>query len=573
MSTSLGLNVSAGVFFFLAILFLALSTTFIILFLEECRTGDRHRQRHAEAQASSKVFKALGHLLDPPMHKMDFVALVYETDRLSTTLNLVQMLQHHSYPYKLLGMGDKWEGWFGRYLAHSAYINTLPDDTFVLMLDGRDTVINLNYAEFRRRAVGLLKSKGTTVCFGAETNLFMGFNFPPTCTPESSEKVPVRLVPLSYLNTNEHEIPTYDKLLRFLRSRVDSKGMFPNYGICFGTAAGLKQLFRDMALRPGEDDQGIVIKLWYETKSYISIDFDNEIFESILATQGHTLRWDWNARAFMNQNNTFPSIIHFPGKNEYYKGIAYQALSSIGHSVVVGHKPENICKILCCNLPSPPQIQVVISRYMEDLSWVDDLFYSEDIIIYNKGSPLKGTIPLQNRGRDFHSYFFHIVENFSTLADITFFVPGSAFKDTEKRRRMLRVLKIARTTRNSVILCSPLKTDIGVALKDFQISTYVATNAQNKKANPEGYLRPAAHRPFGNWFRHKFSLRPTTKYESCKGIMAIHKQHIQQHGIEVYRQLCRDLEDHSNPEDLHYIERAVPAIFAPIPEACYLPYY
>ena len=140
----------------------------------------------------------------------------------------------------------------------------------------------------------------------------------------------------------------------------------------------------------------------------------------------------------------------------------------------------------------------VMSRYMEDLSWVDDLFYSEDIIIYNKGSPLKGTTPLQNIGRDFHSYFFHIAENFSTLVDITIFVPGSTFDGTQKRARILRVLEILRRTRNSVILCSPLKVDIGLTLKDFQISTYMATNAQIKKANPEDYLMPAAHRPFGN---------------------------------------------------------------------------
>ena len=301
----------------MAIIFLALFMTFIILFLVECRTGDRHRKRkHAETlSVSKKAFTAFGHLLDPPLdsHKMDFVTLVYETDLRSTTLNLVQMLHYHSYPYKILGIGDKWEGWFGRYLAHSTYIDTLPDDTFVLMLDGRDTVINLNYVEFRRRAVRMLKSKGTTVCFGAEVNLFMGFLFPLTCTPESSKKVPVRVVPTSYLNTNENEFTTYDQLLRFLRSRVDSKGMFPNYGMCFGTAAGLKQLFRDMALCPGEDDQGIAIKLWYETQSYISIDFDNEIFENVLETQGHPLRWDWNARAFRNQKNTIPPILHFPG--------------------------------------------------------------------------------------------------------------------------------------------------------------------------------------------------------------------------------------------------------------------
>ena len=44
--------------------------------------------------------------------------------------------------------------------------------------------------------------------------------------------------------------------------------------------------------------------------------------------------------------------------------------------------------------------------------------------------------------------------------------------------------------------------------------------------------------------------------------------HIQQHPVEYYKRLRAMLENHSNPEVGHYIERAWGAIFWPYPSEC-----
>ena len=47
-------------------------------------------------------------------------------------------------------------------------------------------------------------------------------------------------------------------------------------------------------------------------------------------------------------------------------------------------------------------VDVVIARYNEDLSWVDNIrekYPEYNIIIYNKGSHIPNSIPLLNVGR------------------------------------------------------------------------------------------------------------------------------------------------------------------------------
>jgi len=505
-----------------------------------------------------------------PGDNPDFVVVIYESERYSNTRNLIRLLKHHGYPFKVLGLGERWNGWYGRNLAHKTYIETLSDETFVLFLDGRDVVANIGYAKFRQRAIELFERKGRKIIMGAENTLWMGFMFPEIGTPESFEKIDPRFVPATY-NLHHDVNPTYNQLIQYMYSIKHSNGMFPNYGMSFGTVGLFKKMFEAMGLGPGEDDQGAAIKLWTDPEYIISIDFEEILFLNLLPREGHQLRWDWGDREFKRyQKNSVPSFIHFPARNHYYQDIVHQSLNITNSLTTFGRSPKSGCIYNCCRILSYPSIQVVVSRYAEDVSWTKDLFYSEEVVIYNKGSPLTGTIPLPNLGRDFHTYFFHIVENYSNLADITFFVPGSAFSEPGRQSKMRRVLNTVRKTRTSAIVCYPTKNDIGVEFNDFKIDQYAASNAQNFKSNPETYLRPAKYRPFGNWYKNKFPVRPETKFVAYSGIFAIHKQHIQQHGIEIYRELCRDLQDHTNPEDLHYIERAVPAIFSPLPTSCYL---
>lgn len=76
-------------------------------------------------------------------------------------------------------------------------------------------------------------------------------------------------------------------------------------------------------------------------------------------------------------------------------------------------------------------IDVVVARYNEDVSWLDNVT-SARIIIYNKGNPLQSkhivrNIPNHPTGREADTYLHHIIEYYEELAETTWFVQGNPF--------------------------------------------------------------------------------------------------------------------------------------------------
>lgn len=70
---------------------------------------------------------------------------------------------------------------------------------------------------------------------------------------------------------------------------------------------------------------------------------------------------------------------------------------------------------------------IVVSRYNEPLEWTKQFL---NIIIYNKGTPLTNDfnqITLKNVGREGHTYYKHIYDNYNNLADYTIFLQGNPF--------------------------------------------------------------------------------------------------------------------------------------------------
>jgi len=75
-------------------------------------------------------------------------------------------------------------------------------------------------------------------------------------------------------------------------------------------------------------------------------------------------------------------------------------------------------------------IKVVISRYNENIEWTEKI---ENVIIYNKGDNIntKHEIKqLPNIGREGHSIFYHIYENYNSLDDFTVFLQGNPFDNS-----------------------------------------------------------------------------------------------------------------------------------------------
>lgn len=71
---------------------------------------------------------------------------------------------------------------------------------------------------------------------------------------------------------------------------------------------------------------------------------------------------------------------------------------------------------------------IVVARYNEDVEWVKQF---PNVIIYNKGSKLEGNynevILDKNVGREGHSYYKYIYDNYENLEDYTIFLQGNPF--------------------------------------------------------------------------------------------------------------------------------------------------
>lgn len=77
-------------------------------------------------------------------------------------------------------------------------------------------------------------------------------------------------------------------------------------------------------------------------------------------------------------------------------------------------------------------VEIVISRYNEDISWVEP--YINNCTIYNKGENLDyPNISLPNIGREQHTLFYHIYSNYDNLPNYLIFLQGNPFNHFHKR--------------------------------------------------------------------------------------------------------------------------------------------
>ena len=75
-------------------------------------------------------------------------------------------------------------------------------------------------------------------------------------------------------------------------------------------------------------------------------------------------------------------------------------------------------------------MDLVISRYNENLDWINKLPIRDDIniVIYNKGQYIdKDNILLKNVGREAHTYITYILDNFDCLPNYVCFLQGNPF--------------------------------------------------------------------------------------------------------------------------------------------------
>jgi len=214
-------------------------------------------------------------------------------------------------------------------------------------------------------------------------------------------------------------------------------------------------------------------------------------------------------------------------------------------------------------------LEIVVSRFNEDLNWLKEIptnFYTK-ITVYNKGdTPIVCPVnnctvhQLPNLGRDSHTYFHHVIQNYDNLADITMFLPGSVFRKAYKRSQYDRVVEFLSQKRESVIVgAKKARANINVE-KGFTISAHPLSNSDNRAKNPNSRLNISSIRPLGAWFAHFFPGEEM----GCithNSIFAVLRDDIRKRSKELYQRL---LENHStkNPETVHYSERTWSTIFS-----------
>jgi hypothetical protein len=203
---------------------------------------------------------------------------------------------------------------------------------------------------------------------------------------------------------------------------------------------------------------------------------------------------------------------------------------------------------------------LVVARYEEDISWIKNIpedMYSR-MFIYNKGGEAEFDLPksvtktLQNYGRESHTYLSHVIDNYDNLADVTFFVPGSAWYREDKKSRVTRITEYLKHNKNSIIIGTKDINTVNIE-HNFSIDTWTVTNEENRKKNPESNVKPAEDRPMGVWFNKRFPGESIT-FLSFTGIFAASRDDIQKRPVEFYQKLLDEL-SYPNPEVGHYCER------------------
>ena len=196
---------------------------------------------------------------------------------------------------------------------------------------------------------------------------------------------------------------------------------------------------------------------------------------------------------------------------------------------------------------------LIISRYNEDIKWLKK-HKDFKITIYNKGErlvddPSFEIINLENKGRESHTWLYHIIKNYYELNEINIFLQGKindlncmAYKNPND---YLKTIDQYGFVSSRYGMLGPYHWDWNVNIdKDIK---YKKQWENNEISRSNIGFRKFSKKLFPN-----IPLFVATSYSGC---FAVKKELIMQHNIIFYEELLEILSKNRNPIEGHYMER------------------
>jgi hypothetical protein len=184
---------------------------------------------------------------------------------------------------------------------------------------------------------------------------------------------------------------------------------------------------------------------------------------------------------------------------------------------------------------------IVVARYNENIEWTK---HFSNVIVYNKGENLTGDfnqIALSNVGREGHTYYKHIYDNYDNLTDYIIFLQGNPFDHSPNIMYNL----------NKYVTNTDLSIDF-----EFLSEKIIHCNLSGCIHHP-GYL------PLIETYEKLFNIRKNfMDFQFGAGAQFIvSKRKILQRPKEFYLKIVKMLENNINPIEGFVIERFHKLIF------------
>ena len=221
---------------------------------------------------------------------------------------------------------------------------------------------------------------------------------------------------------------------------------------------------------------------------------------------------------------------------------------------------------------------IVIARYNEDIEWSNK--YSSNVLIINKGDKIEGIknqIFYPNVGREGHSYYKYIVDNYDNLDDYIIFLQGNPLDhspdiikilDTiidiyNKDKENFMNILINTNINYTVINCGYNYNNISIEDVKNSNFIYISQYINNTSIRTEEKLWENC-KNIANTYELVFNKKIEDDLKFIYGAGAqflVSREAILKHPKSYYEKLYKILEYANNPIEGHYIERFHKYIF------------